>query len=94
MVLGKRQKNPAGNRERLAASKMQKRREGMAEYGTQPDGGNQQFRKSEERVGDEDKGESLPNIKNNGNHACLDVAGAEDVDRAGVAITVFPDIFV
>jgi len=93
-VLGKRQKNPASNGERLAAPEMQKRREGVAEYGAQADDNNQQFRKSEVIVGEKDKGEPLANVKGNGNRSGLYVAGPEDIYCAGIAITVFPDIFV
>ena len=66
----------------------------MAEYSAQADGRNHQFRKSEVKVSDKDEREPFPDIKNNGHCASLDIAGAEDIDRAGVAITVFADIFM
>ena len=94
MGLRKRQKSPAGNRDCFASFETEKRRAGMAEYGTQADGSNQQFGKPEAEVGDEDKRESLPDIQNNGNQAGLYVSGPEDVDRPGIAITIFPDIFI
>lgn len=94
MILRERQQDPAGNGKCLAAFKMQKWREGMAEYSTQADGNNKQFRKSEVKVSDEDERESFPDIKNNGNRAGLDVTGTENIDRARVAITIFADIFM
>ncbi len=94
MVLGERQENPAGNSQGLAALEAQKWRESMAEYSAQADGNDHQFGKSEVKVSDEDERESLPDIKNNGNNAGLDIAGPEDIDCAGIAITVFTDIFI
>ena len=94
MVLGERQENPAGNGERLAASEMQKWREGVAEYGTQPDDNNQQFWKPEVIVGEKDKGKPLANVKGNGNRSGLHIAGSENIYCAGVAISVFTDIFI
>ncbi len=94
MVLGKRQENTAGNGKCLTALKMQEWREGMAEYSTQADGDNQRFRKSEVKVSDEDEREPLPDIKNNGQRAGPDITGTENIARAGVAITVFADVFM
>ncbi len=94
MILRKRQENPTGNRDCLAAFATEKRRAGMAEYGTQSNGGHQQFGKPEAEVGDEDKRESLPDIQNDGNQAGLYAANPEDIDRPGVAVTIFPGIFI
>jgi hypothetical protein len=66
----------------------------MAEYGTQSNGSHQQFRKPEAEVGDEGKRESLPDIQNDGNQAGLYAASPEDIDRPGIAITIFPGIFI
>lgn len=93
-MLGKRQETPAGNSQGLAALKAQKWRESMAEYSTQADGNNHQFGKSEVKVSNENKREPFPDIKNNGNQAGLDIADPEDIDRAGIAIAVFTDIFI
>ena len=94
MELGKRQQNPAGNGECLAALKMQEGREGMAEYSAQADGNNQQFRKSEVEVSDKDEREPLRYVEKNSHRASLDIAGTENIDRARVAITVFTDVFI
>ncbi|GAG10290.1 unnamed protein product [marine sediment metagenome] len=90
----KRQENPTGNRDCFAAFETEKRRAGMAEYGTQSNGNHQQFGKPEAEVGDEYKGKPFPNINDNGQQAGLYAASPEDIDRPGIAITIFPGIFI
>ena len=65
----------------------------MAEYGTYPNDDNQQFREPKVKVSDEDKREPFANIDGYGNQAGLYITSPEDINRTGIAVTIFTDVF-